>query len=278
MSQRNQRFNSTNRRGGVLFGASSNYQLQTVKYAEAQHGILKVSSLEESLLSCTPLPEDRQRAPSLKLESLRSSLRNVLWGISLSPQPGCAVSHGTGTDLLQDSKLNTSITSHTYSTSEQMSGLMDQEKRVQFSDISIRLYPVAPSDHPGASGKGPAIALKGWRYTTPPMGDIPVDAYEATRPHRRCMEDLKLDIMERRTLLVEHGASRSEMSDFQRRVKKARAQRAESVQTLTMYGRHHEERLERREKVGRFLQRAFRVRKTNSKTQASLWDKAQQQQ
>ena len=262
MSQ-NQRFNNTSRRGGVLFGASSNYQLQTVKYAEAQHGILKVASLEDSLLSCAPSPEDRQRAPSLKLASLRKSLRNVVWGISLS----------------QEAKLRASITSHTTSTTEQMSGLADQKERVQFSDISIRLYPVAPSDHPAASGKGPAIALRGWQYTTSPIGaTITVDAYEATRPPRRGMEDLKLDMMERRTLLMEHGASQSEMRDFQQRAQKARAQRAESVQALTLYGKHHEERLERREQVGRFLQRAFRVRKTNSKTQASLWDKAQQQQ
>ena len=257
MSQ-NQRSNSP-RRGGVLFKDNSKYQLQTSKFAEAQRGILKSASLEDSLRSCkrmSLLSEGRQR-PSLNLESLRK--------VVTTKSPRYGVSHGTGTDMLAnnthdlEAKFHDSNSSSSMSSTEPESEYFGDQVRhrcVQFSGISICLYPIAPSDHPGSS-KGLAIALSGWRYTIPQKTPIKLDDYEATRPPRRTMENLKLDMMERLRRLIEHGASQTEMRDFAKRARKAKIERAETVKALTMYGKHHEANMELREKVGRFLQRAF---------------------
>ena len=87
MKQDQQSYSPT-RRGGVLFGSSTNYTLQTVKYAEAQRGILKVTSLEDSLLSCEPSLRTDPAAPKVKIISttapLRNSIRDMLFGIRLS--------------------------------------------------------------------------------------------------------------------------------------------------------------------------------------------------
>jgi len=152
------------------------------------------------------------------------------------------------------------------------------KKTVTFDTIAMRVYPVEPSDNPCVSGSRgcPGIALRGWNFSSPPP--VLLEEYEATRPPRRHrQEDLKLDMMERRTRLLAHGATQAELKDFSRMIQNAKLQRAATVDELKIHGAGYQQKLETRERVGRFIQRAFNLRKTQSKEQSALWDQAQQQ-
>ncbi|CAB9506061.1 expressed unknown protein [Seminavis robusta] len=291
------------RRGGVLFKDNSQYQLQRVKFAQATKGILKVASLEDSLRSC--LAKDKidakpRRASFNLLESQLSSSRNVFADavqVARDTQKyadtsrGCiSLSSGMDMDLASSSfnlpptmttgkSLLLDVTERTardsFNSYDDEMDNNNNKKSVVFADIQTRLYPVAPDDNPSASGKGPAIALSGWKFKTIP--DETVEEHEASRGHvRKTMEDLKLDMMERRKRLQEHGASQKEMAEFGRRAYKAKMQRLETVQAAKTYGKQYEARLERRADVGRFVQRALGLRKTDSQRINDLWDRAQQ--
>lgn len=145
---------------------------------------------------------------------------------------------------------------------------------VRFGTLERRLYPVAPSDNPACSGKGPAIALDGWVYEVEPAQSV--EDYESTRAPRKKQEDLKMTMMDRCDRLKEHGASQKEMLVFAKRVAKAKALRAETVEAFRLYGKRHLERLEKRENFLRSMERLFRLRQREHIEQARLWEKAQQ--
>jgi hypothetical protein len=280
----------TIRRGGVLFKDNSQYKLQHVKYASAEKGILKVVRLEDSLRSTLrDSTTTKPRRSSLNLESLTSSLRNLFAGSNhnnnnnnSSPRGCASLPTGMDLDLANGHESGTTVNDLDQSQQQQQQQQQPSElpaKTVQFTDIHMRLYPVAPDDNPAVS-RGPAIALSGWNYKT--LTSMPLDQYESTRSHsRRAMENLKLDMTERRRRLMEHGASQREIADFARRAQRAKRMRLETLQAAKIYGKHHEERLERREEQrGRmrvFLSRALGIRRTDSEQQSALWDSAQQQ-
>jgi hypothetical protein len=277
------------RRGGVLFENNSQYKLQRVNYAIAKKGILKVASLEDSLRSTLSLSDaTNTRRSSLSLESLTSSLKNLFAGANQSPREGASLPIGMGLAGHGHECIPPQITFHSLDDSmdsttrekvpQQQS--LQSTKAVQFSDIDMRVYPVAPDDNPAVS-KGPAIALSGWQYKT--VSSITLDDYESTRGNhrRRTMEDLKLDTMERRRRLMEHGASQMEIAAFMRRTQKAKKMRLETLEATKIYGKHYEMRQELREeqltRVRNFLSRALLgVRRTESQEQSALWDHAQQ--
>lgn len=256
------------RRGGVLFKESSKYNLHAVRFMEPKKSILKVATVEDSLRSCQLHKEKETRVaqrPSLNLEVLSTSLRALLL-----PEPRGCKSCGHGMDL-HDASEDTSVT-WPDSTNDSES-FPPREPKVQFTNIHSRLYPASADDNPSASGKGPAIALHGWFFHT--EQDISIDDYEANREPRRKMEELKIDVLERRRRLLAAGVSSAEIQELSARRNRAKIQRMQTMQAFSINGPGYMEKLERRERFGRYLGRKFGLRKTNSKGQAALWDLAQ---
>jgi hypothetical protein len=259
------------RRGGVLFKESSRYDLHAVRYLEPKKSILKVATVEDSLRACQLHQEKEAKLsrPSLNLDMLSTSLRALLLHQTDLPPRGCH-SCGHGMDLHDGASDETSVTYEPDSGSETS---VVREPKVRFAAIHSRLYPVAADDNPSASGKGAAIALSGWFFHTEP--DVSIDAYEAIRPPPRPMKDLKIDVVERRRRLLAAGVSHAEIMEFAKRHDRAKIQRMETMQSFSINGPGYMAKLERRERLGRFVSRAFGIRKTNSRNQAALWDLAQ---
>ena len=222
-----------------------------LRYTPDTNSILRVKSLEESLNSCKEQNQLRNvRVP----RSSRSSrcLRTIQSDRTLDT---------TRSDDCED------ITAPTETASK---------PRVTFSQTHTRHYRIECGDNPALSGRGPAINLS-WHYETIPS--VSVDEYEATRPENPPkMQDLKLGLVERERLLMESGASRQEMNDFARRVKKAKAKRLETMENLKVYGKAHmekaERRMEKREKMSRNVLQMFNFRRTETEEQVELWKKA----
>ena len=112
------------------------------------------------------------------------------------------------------------------------------------------------------------------------MPSVTVDDYEATRPtDPPQMKDLKMSLVERERLLLESGASRQEMQEFARRVKKAKTKRLETVENLKVFGKANmhkaERREEKREKMGQNILRYLNLKRTETEEQVELWRKAQ---
>lgn len=95
-------------------------------------------------------------------------------------------------------------------------GLKRSSSTVSFSNLEIREYNVALSDHPDCS-HGPPIQL-GWEYCE--QEPVSVDAYEQQRNPRRRSRSLKQDAYRRSAMLNEAGYSHEElqtaMEDSQR--------------------------------------------------------------
>jgi hypothetical protein len=72
---------------------------------------------------------------------------------------------------------------------------------VSFSNLEIREYDVAISDHPSCSF-GPPVQLS-WEYKQ--KGAVPVESYEQSRSPRRKRHDLVLSYYDRRFLLIKQA-------------------------------------------------------------------------
>lgn len=223
-------------------------------------------SREESGLSDTPLVSAILRVKTLN-ESLRSCKTHSNLRVSRSSR-----SARTITTQSEKPKLDRAHSEQTVSTATSSTC----NNTVTFAEVHTRLYHIECDDNPAISGRGPAIRLS-WRYVT--VESVPLDEYELSRPiDLPEMQDLKMGMAERERLLMESGASRKEMQEFARRVKKAKAKRLETVEHLKVYGKANmdkaERRAEKRETMSRDLLRLLHFRRTETEEQAALWRNA----
>ena len=86
-------------------------------------------------------------------------------------------------------------------------------RRVSFTSLEIREYPVIPGSHPECSSGCP-IEL-GWEYHS--QSELSLDHYEAARHPRRPREQLRLSVQERESLLSAHDCPLAEVRRAARR-------------------------------------------------------------
>jgi hypothetical protein len=93
---------------------------------------------------------------------------------------------------------------------------------VSFSNLQIREYNVAISDHPSCS-YGPPVQLS-WDYQK--EKDIPLDSYEESREPRREVQELVLSYYDRRfLLLIQAGYSKKEVKEAMKEVERVKRER-----------------------------------------------------
>ena len=93
---------------------------------------------------------------------------------------------------------------------------------VSFSNLEIREYDVAISDHPSCSF-GPPVQLS-WEYKQKEI--VPVDSYEQSRSPRRERRDLVLSYYDRRFLLIKQaGYSKKEIKQTMLEVERVKRER-----------------------------------------------------
>jgi hypothetical protein len=93
---------------------------------------------------------------------------------------------------------------------------------VSFSNLQIREYNVAISDHPSCSF-GPPVQLS-WDYQK--EKDIPLDSYEESREPRREVRELALSYYDRRfLLLIQAGYSKKEVKEAMKEVERVKRER-----------------------------------------------------
>ena len=104
------------------------------------------------------------------------------------------------------------------------SGSGDLMKReVSFSNLEIRQYEVALSDHPSCS-YGPPVQLS-WQYQ-PDEVVVPVESYEQSRSPRREKEQLVLSYNERRHMLLKQaGYSKKDVKKAMKEVQRVKNER-----------------------------------------------------
>ncbi|CAB9527780.1 expressed unknown protein [Seminavis robusta] len=98
-------------------------------------------------------------------------------------------------------------------------------KHVGFDRVQVRLYPIVLGDHPFCS-TGCPIAL-GWKFSKEEK--MKVDEYEASRPKRAGLEDLRISGEERNQLLSRYSEmekQRVERDIYLARRRRRRAQLA----------------------------------------------------
>ena len=102
--------------------------------------------------------------------------------------------------------------------------------RVRFDSVNVRSYKIHVDDNPAVSTGGPAIAL-GWEYQAEPV--VALDAFEEERaPQRIPLKDLKISRVDRERMLLQAGASRSEMQRFVKRINIAKRKRRKTLEAL----------------------------------------------
>jgi hypothetical protein len=111
---------------------------------------------------------------------------------------------------------------------------MPSQKRVCFSEISIRTFNVCIGDSPSVSS-GVPLTLD-WSYCELP--DITVDEFEGLRPERRTNDELKLSPEDRLKILLEFGVSPAEIRTALRRTLLLRGKRSSFRQGLTLRSFH----------------------------------------
>ena len=96
------------------------------------------------------------------------------------------------------------------------------KRTVSFSNLEIREYSIALSDHPGCSF-GPPVQLS-WEYKTEHV--VPVDSYEQTRSPRRDPQQLVLSHFDRRFLLLKQaGYTNTEIKEVMKEVARVKQER-----------------------------------------------------
>ena len=140
----------------------------------------------------------------LKDESLKT-LRTCSSSSSLSTQEPAA--HHQGKSCLK-------VKTQTESLHRKIS-TCTSDKKVFFSTIEIRTYPLRLGDNPSTSS-GPPLTIS-WDPEGAPRS-FEVDDYEETRPTRRSEDSLKVSKLVRQEWLREEGYSRGEMTEAQTEV------------------------------------------------------------
>ena len=97
------------------------------------------------------------------------------------------------------------------------------KREVSFSNLEIRQYDVALSDHPSCS-YGPPVQLS-WEYQKERLV-VPVESYEQSRSPRREKEQLVLSYNERRHMLLKQaGYSKKEIKKAMKEVQRVKNER-----------------------------------------------------
>lgn len=106
---------------------------------------------------------------------------------------------------------------------------------VQFSDITIREYPIVLGDNPGGR-KGPPLSIA-WRHDNEVT--VEVEKFERLRPNRRTKEEMIMPEHVRTDRLRQAGYSKLEIMRLTKPVNVARAQRRRTNETLHLEGLQH---------------------------------------
>lgn len=105
-------------------------------------------------------------------------------------------------------------------------------KRVMFSNVEIRSYPIVLGDHPGCSS-GPPISLD-WKHASSVKASV--DAYEKLRPKRRIINQLIVPSEYRKKMLRRNcNYTEKEMKDAMAtiaEIKNSRQKTAKSCKSL----------------------------------------------
>jgi len=106
------------------------------------------------------------------------------------------------------------------------------KKRVRFSHLDIREYPIVLGDNPTPK-LGPPVSI-GWDHCAE-IERVDVDLYESVRPPRRDRDAaLKLPAAYRVVLLKRQGYAASEIADGMRKAEVAKRQRKRTVELLRL--------------------------------------------
>jgi hypothetical protein len=102
----------------------------------------------------------------------------------------------------------------------------ERRKRVSFSRVEAREYPIIVGDHPSVQ-KGPPLTVS-WEHVS--SIDIDIDAYESRRDssYRRQQSEMRLDIKRRQKLLQDLGFTMMDMRKGTKAAAKRRNQRKQS--------------------------------------------------
>jgi len=130
----------------------------------------------------------------------------------------------------------------------QKHGMNESEFRARFSTVEIREYPIIFGDNPGGIGGAP-LSID-WVHFEKIL--LEVDDFEQERPARRDSSELRMPPELRDRILRHVGYSRREIVELQRPVMLARAQRSQTVNTLSFQSVH-----ELQEKLMRKMKNAF---------------------
>jgi hypothetical protein len=105
-------------------------------------------------------------------------------------------------------------------------------KRVRFSTVQVREFPIGIGDNPAVS-RGVPVAIAGWKIYGGGDYSLPLEELEqAHRPPRRATLQLQMGSLERIRMLKEMGYSRHAIHQATKHVNVARAQRQRTVQSL----------------------------------------------
>jgi len=101
---------------------------------------------------------------------------------------------------------------------------------VQFTQITVRKYPIILGENPGCSC-GPSLSI-GWEYHEHPS--LSVDDFESLRARFRDSNNLVLPRATRELLLRRMGYSAADIAEAVRRDNQTRAQRRQTISNMTM--------------------------------------------
>jgi hypothetical protein len=177
--------------------------------------------------------------PSLTASDNSSSVspreeRTILYNTAAAVQqggPGSGSSCGNHT-VSQHSATTTTIKNNT--------------KRVRFSTVQVREFPIGIGDNPAVS-RGVPIAIEGWKIYDGGDYCFPLEELEQQQeqhpcprggdgPRRGTLLQLQMGSLDRIRMLKEMGYSRCEINHATQNVNVARAQRQRTVQTLKWAG------------------------------------------
>lgn len=165
--------------------------------------------------SSTPTKDDRCRLRCVSmhptfLEELQASHAVLDGGVSPveDEEESQLVAHHHEEEEATSTTITSAIeSSPTISTAKRIPSSKMLERRVSFTSLEIREYPVVPGDHPQCSSGCP-VSLD-WNYQH--ASEHSVDQYEALRSTRRPRDQLRLSVQERESLLSANDCTLGEV-------------------------------------------------------------------
>jgi len=182
----------------------------------------------ESILNCSPDHEEYQAASTLPLDTL-SSLHTDHNSECFYPssKPRTTRSYKYQSILRPSKYSNCSTDTNSDSACQKTT---KPKSSARFSIVEIREYPITLSDNPGGV-QGPPICLD-WEYDVEQTVVLLLEEYEATRPPRRCQEEMYLPECLRRWKLLEKGVSMRAMQRACKSAETVRRQRRNTIKSL----------------------------------------------